>query len=109
MSVSRAVVSGLIPSRVKPTTINLVFTASLLHAQPQKGNVENKPASLLVVPFGKALSGITPSWCGRQMAATPKRARYSALIAFSWQEDKCEAKYNQHKNKCIYKGKNSNK
>ena len=28
----------------------------------------NKPASLLVVPLGKALSGISPSWCGRQMA-----------------------------------------
>ena len=31
-------------------------------------SVENKPASLLVVPLGKALSGIPPSWCGRQMA-----------------------------------------
>ena len=28
-----------------------------------------KPVSLLVVPLGKALSGIPPSWCGRQMAA----------------------------------------
>ena len=30
--------------------------------------VKNKPASLLVVPLGKALGGIPPSWCGRQMA-----------------------------------------
>ena len=28
--------------------------------------MENKPASLLAVPLGKALSGISPSWCGRQ-------------------------------------------
>ena len=28
-----------------------------------------KPVSLLVVPLGKALSGIPPSWCDRQMAA----------------------------------------
>ena len=28
-----------------------------------------KPVSLLVVPLGKALSGIPPSWCSRQMAA----------------------------------------
>ena len=28
-----------------------------------------KPVSLLVVPLVKALSGIPPSWCGRQMAA----------------------------------------
>ena len=27
-----------------------------------------KPVSLVVVPLGKALSGIPPSWCGRQMA-----------------------------------------
>ena len=31
-------------------------------------DLENKPASLLVVPLGKALSGIPPSWCGRQTA-----------------------------------------
>ena len=61
----RAVDSGLISSRVKPMTLKLVFTASLLDAQD---SVENKPASLLVVPLGKALSGIPPSWCGRQMA-----------------------------------------
>ena len=67
-SVSCAVDSGLIPSRVKPMTLKLVFTASLLDAQHQRNNVENKPASLLVVPSGKALSGIPPSWCGRQMA-----------------------------------------
>ena len=48
-------------------TIKLVFTASLLDVQHYTKSVENKPASLLVVPLGKALSGIPPSWCGRQM------------------------------------------
>ena len=32
-SVSGAVDSGLIPSRVKPMTLKLIFTASLLDAQ----------------------------------------------------------------------------
>ena len=57
--------SGLIPSRVKPMTLKSVFTASLLDAQHQKNSVKNKPASLLVVPLGKALSGIPPFWCDR--------------------------------------------
>ena len=63
-------------------TIKLVFTAFLFDAL-QGDSVENKSASLLVVPLGKALNGIPPSWCGRQMAGNsycPKRARYSALI-----------------------------
>ena len=59
---------GLIPSRVKPITLKLVFTVSLLDAQRLRDSVENKSASLLVVPLGKALGGITPSWCGRQIA-----------------------------------------
>ena len=59
---------GLIPSPVKPMTLKLVFTASLLDTQYSRGSVENKPESLLVVPLGKALSGIPPSWCGEQMA-----------------------------------------
>ena len=29
--------------------------------------MENKPASLLVVSLGKALNGMPPSLCGRQM------------------------------------------
>ena len=48
-------------------TLKLVFTASLLDVQHERDSVKNKPASLLV-PLGKALSGIPPSWCGRQMA-----------------------------------------
>ena len=45
--------------------------------------MDNKPASLLVVPLRKALSEIPPFWCGRQMAGISKRDRYSALVAFS--------------------------
>ena len=61
-SASGAVDLGLIPSRVKPTTVKSVFTASLLDAQHQRESVESKPASLLFVPLGKAFSGIPPSW-----------------------------------------------
>ena len=63
-----AVELGLIPNRVKPMTLKLVFTASLLDAQHQRNSVDNKPASLLVVPLRRALGEIPPSWCGRQMA-----------------------------------------
>ena len=67
-SASGAADSGLIPSRVKPMILKLVFAASLLDAQHERDSVDNKPASLLVVPLGSALSRIPPSWCGRQMA-----------------------------------------
>ena len=67
-SASGAVDLGLIPSRVKPMTLKLVFTAFSLDAQHLSDSVTNKPASLLVVPLGKAVSGIPPSWCDRQMA-----------------------------------------
>ena len=62
-SVSGAVDLGLIPSLVKPMTVKLVFTASLLDAISIKRTVrvQIKPASLLVVPSVKALSGIPPS------------------------------------------------
>ena len=61
-SASGAVDSGLIASRVKLMTLKLVFTAALLDAQHLRDCVENKPASLLVVPLGKAhLAGFAPS------------------------------------------------
>ena len=44
----------------------MVFTASLLGAQHIRDSVENKPASVLVF-LGKALNGMPPSLCGRQM------------------------------------------
>ena len=78
-SASVAVDSGLIPSRVKPMTLKLVFTASLLDA---RDSMKNKPTSSLVVPLGKALSGITPSWCGRQMTGNFLASSYSALLTF---------------------------
>ena len=80
---SRAVDSGLISSQVKSVTLILVFTASMLDDQHYRDSVENKPESLLVVPLGKAFSGIPPSWCGRQMAGNSEASSYSALIAFS--------------------------
>ena len=61
---SRAVNLGLFPSRVKLMTLKLVFTAFLLDAQHQRDIVNIKPVSLLVVPLGKALGGISPFWCG---------------------------------------------
>ena len=64
-------------------TIKLVFTASLLDVQHLRNSVGNKPASLLVVPLGKALNGIPPSWCDGQMAGNSKASSYCALIAFS--------------------------
>ena len=67
-SASGGVDFGLIPSWVKPMTLKLVIAASLLDAQHQRDSVENKEASLLVMPLGKALSGIVSPWCGRQMA-----------------------------------------
>ena len=53
--------SGLIPSRFKPMTLKLVFTASLLEAQHETDGVENKAACLFVVPWGKTVGGIKRS------------------------------------------------
>ena len=44
-SASGAVDLSLIPIRVKPMTLKLVFTASLLDAQHYKDSAEIKPAS----------------------------------------------------------------
>ena len=55
-------------------TLKLVFTASLLDAQHLRDSVENKPASLLVVPLGKALSGIPHLGVVDRWPATPERA-----------------------------------
>ena len=50
------------------------FTTSLLDAQHKRDIVENKPASLLVVPLGKVLSRITHLGVVEKWLATPKRA-----------------------------------
>ena len=71
----------------------MVSTASLLGARHLWQVVENKPASSLVVSLGNALNGTPPTFCGRQVAqtprkmATPKRVRtsrpkYSDTIRF---------------------------
>ena len=73
-SASEAVDLGLIPSRVKPITLKLVFTASLLDPQHLRDTVENKLASSPVVPLGKALSGIPLFCCGRQVAGNSLEA-----------------------------------
>ena len=43
-----------------------VIIASLLGAQHKRVSVENKSASLLVVPLGKAPNRISPFLCWRQ-------------------------------------------
>ena len=43
------------------------FPAWLSAPKGWRPSVENKPASLLVVSLGKALNGMPPSLCGRQM------------------------------------------
>ena len=57
-SANGAVDSGVIPSRVKPMTLKLLFAASLLDVQHYRDSVKNKPASLLVLPLGRALWSI---------------------------------------------------
>ena len=79
---SGALDAGLIPSRVKTKTLKLLFTAFLLDAQHYRDSVGNKPASLLVVPLGKALNVFPLLRVVPRRPATPKRARYSDLIAF---------------------------
>ena len=57
----RASASGAVELRFdSKITSKLVFTASLLNAQHESGSVENKPASLHIVPLAKALSGVYP-------------------------------------------------
>ena len=66
-SASGAVDSRSIPNRVKPMTLNWIHSFPACRSA-FKDSVENMPASFLVVPLEKALSGIIPSWCDRQKA-----------------------------------------
>ena len=45
--------------------------------------MENKPASLPVVPLGKGPIGIPHLRVVDSWSVTPKRARHNAIIAFS--------------------------
>ena len=75
---------GLVPSRVKPMTVKLAFTAFPFDAPSEGKSVEDKPASLLVVSLKyRPLAGFPHLKVIDRWLATPKRARYSALIAFS--------------------------
>ena len=64
-------------------TLKLVFTVSLVDAKHQRDSVANKMASLHVWSVGKNLAGFTHLTVVDRWPTTPKRARYSALIAFS--------------------------
>ena len=75
--------SSLWSCRLKPITAKLGFTASMPDAQDYGDGVENKLASLLFVPLGKALSRIPPLKVVDKWSAIPKRARYGVLIAIS--------------------------
>ena len=77
-SASVTVDCGLIPCRVKPMT---QFAASLLDVQYLRDSAKNKPASLLVGLL--QLTGLRRFIVVDRWPVTPKRARYSAWIAFS--------------------------
>ena len=67
-SASQSVAPGFISLvELYQKTLKMVFTASLLGALQNRDSVENKPASLLVVSLSKALNGMPPSLCRRQM------------------------------------------
>ena len=57
-----------------------------------------KLVSLLDVPLGKALSGIPPSWCGRQMAA---RQLLSELVISLSRDRRISMQQNTEKKKQI--------
>ena len=72
MEFRRGAVSNHLPYQITLLSLTkrllkMVFTASLLGAQHIRDSVENKPVSWLVVSLGKALNGMPPSLCGRQM------------------------------------------
>ena len=80
--------SSLIPSLVKPMTLTLVFTASLLDAQlcrtvfgtsrqEQRGEQAGK------FSWERRLAGFPHLGVINRYPVTPKPARYSTLIAFS--------------------------
>ena len=56
-------------------TLKIGIHSFLLDAQHLRDSVENKPASLLVVPLGKTLNGIPHLGAVDRWLATPKRAR----------------------------------
>ena len=55
------------PSLVIPKDFKNNIHSFPVWLSANRGSVENKPASLLLVSLGKTLYGIPPSLCGRQM------------------------------------------
>ena len=81
--VSRAVDTGLIPSRVKSMTLKLIFTASLLMLSI-KGTVWRTSRQVyLLCRWEKLLMGFPHLGVVDRWPATPHWACYSALILFS--------------------------
>ena len=75
--------SGLIPSRVKPMTLNLLFTASLLDVQQQGAERRTSRQVYSLCCWKRHLAGFPHLGVVDRWPATPKRARCSDLIAFS--------------------------
>ena len=65
--------NGVVVRASASQSVDLGFTSKSshtkrLHGPPaNRGSVENKPDSLLVVSLGKTFNGMPPSLCGRQM------------------------------------------
>ena len=75
---------GLVSSRAVQTNHFISGVHSfLLLCSALRDSVKNKSASLLIGPLGKTLGGIPHVGVVDRWLATPRRARYSALIAFS--------------------------
>ena len=69
-SASQSVNLGFIPyvESYQKTLKNGIHSFPAWRSAQKRNSVENKPASLLVVCLGKALSGMPPCLCGKQVA-----------------------------------------
>ena len=84
-SVSRAASWDSILSRVKPMTSKLLFTASLVDVRQTSTVWRTNRQVYLLYRWEKHLAEFPHLKVVGRWPATPKRARYSAFIAFSWQ------------------------
>ena len=82
-SASGAVYSGVIPSRVKPVTVKLVFTAFLLDAHHKRTVWRTCPQVDLLCRRERHLSGFPHLRVVDRWPTTSKQAGYCVLIAFS--------------------------
>ena len=65
-------------------TLKLIFIASLFDVQHQRDSMENKPASLIVVPLRKALGGIPNLGVVDRWPATPKSNICNAATLYNY-------------------------